>query len=292
MVGMDEQAHRVVKETEEGDVAVIAGTRGKETEPVAAEFDGIAEEEAAAGTRGPGAGTGLGGQIHALQCKPFGGKIVHSVCGNETRTNRSMDPIMGTPLAAARQATAAVAEAITAEDFDQIIRLHQRRVYRVIFLLLGEADAADQLTQECFLRAYLRRGSFRGECAVQTWLLRIAANLAKDYGRNRRASFWRRLVRLDATERDGGPATGAARLRSPLPTPEEQLLAREELGAVWEAADALSEQQRAVFLLRFGEEMALEEVGEVLGIKTGTVKAQLARATGKLRQILRKGREK
>lgn len=199
---------------------------------------------------------------------------------------------MGTILAASRQAQAAAEAGISAEDFDGIIRLHQRRVYRVIFLLLRDADAADQLTQECFLRAYLRRVSFRGECSVETWLLRIATNLAKDHGKNRRASFWRRLIRLDSTERDGELPAGPERLASPRPSPEAELLAREELGAVWGALDALSGQQRAVFLLRYGEEMPLEEIGGVLGIKVGTVKAQLARAIGKLRQILRERQRK
>jgi RNA polymerase sigma-70 factor, ECF subfamily len=191
---------------------------------------------------------------------------------------------MGTLLAASRQA-AATAAAIALENFDEFIRQHQRRVYRVIFLLVRDADAADTLTQECFLRAYLKRKTFRGESSIETWLLRIAVNLAKDHGKNRRASFWRRLVGLDTPERNGGPPA-SAQLVSPRPSPEELLLAREELGAVWQATDSLSEQQRAVFLLRFGEEMSLDEVGSVLGIKVGTVKAQLARATGKIRRII------
>ena len=56
------------------------------------------------------------------------------------------------------------AEAISTERFDEIMRQHQRRVYRVIFLLVRDADTADTLTQECFLRAYQKRASFRGEC--------------------------------------------------------------------------------------------------------------------------------
>jgi RNA polymerase sigma-70 factor, ECF subfamily len=199
---------------------------------------------------------------------------------------------MGTILAASRQQAALAEAAITADGFDAIIRRHQRRVYRVIFLLLRDADAADTLTQECFLRAYLKRKSFRGESSLETWLLRIAVNLAKDHGKNRRAWFWRQLVWLDHPERGGELPAPATQVASPRPSPEEQLLAREEVRTVWQALDVLSEQQRAVFLLRFAEEMPLEEVGDALGIKVGTVKAQLARATRKIRQILKERRRK
>src|SRR4051794_9505856 len=94
--------------------------------------------------------------------------------------------------------------AITAADFEQIMQRYQKKVYRVLLLMLKNPEDADNLTQECFLRAYMSMRSFRGECSVQTWLLRIAVNLARDDARNRRAGFWRRLLRLD--DQDAIPA--------------------------------------------------------------------------------------
>src|SRR5207244_1385604 len=101
---------------------------------------------------------------------------------------------MGTALTigAARYVTRGIA----AEDFDEIVRLHQQRVYRVLFLLLRNSDAADTLTQECFVRAYEKRSSFRGEARIDTWLLQIAVNLARDHARNRRAGSWKRSIGL------------------------------------------------------------------------------------------------
>src|ERR1700751_5765164 len=87
----------------------------------------------------------------------------------------------------------AATEAFSAENFDQLVSLNQRRIYRLLISLLRDPDAADTLTQECFLKAYTSRASFRGECAVETWLYRIAVNLARDHVRNRRAAFWRKL---------------------------------------------------------------------------------------------------
>jgi RNA polymerase sigma-70 factor, ECF subfamily len=176
------------------------------------------------------------------------------------------------------------AQGIAAEQFDDIVRQHQRRVYRVIFLLVKDADAADTLTQECFLRAYTKRAGFRGECAVATWLLRIAVNLVRDHGKSRRVSFWRKLVGL---EEETPGSTFEAYLASPQPSPERNLLAREELSAVWSAVESLSPQQKTIFLLRYAEDLSLPEIGDVLQLKTGSVKAQLFRATTKVKQTVR-----
>jgi RNA polymerase sigma-70 factor (ECF subfamily) len=165
--------------------------------------------------------------------------------------------------------------------FDGLVRQHQRRVYRVIFLLVRDGDAADTLTQECFLRAYKKRAGFRGECRIETWLLRIAVNLVRDWGKSRRISFWKKLAGLEDPERlDQEPARWAASE----PSPERILLGREKVEALWTAVQELSEQQRTIFVLRHVEELSLAEIGQALGLKVGSVKAQLSRATGKLRQ--------
>jgi RNA polymerase sigma-70 factor (ECF subfamily) len=173
-------------------------------------------------------------------------------------------------------------EAVSSRNFDEIICLHQRRVYRVLYVLLRDADAADTLTQECFLRAYKKLETFRGECRIETWLLRIAVNLARDYGKSRRTSFWRRLVGLEGAEESEN-----RQVRGSQPSPERVLLAREELEAVWAAVDFLSQQQRTIFLLRFTEELSLAEIAAILKLSVGTVKTHLFRATARVRETVR-----
>jgi RNA polymerase sigma-70 factor, ECF subfamily len=190
-----------------------------------------------------------------------------------------VDTILTTALSAAATEKA---EVISAERFDEIVRQHQRRVYRVIFLLVRDRDTADTLTQECFLRAYLKRAGFRGECRVETWLLRIAVNLVRDHGKSRRVSFWKRLVGLEDRENSSAKT---CQHPAPEPSAERVLLAREELEALWNALSSLSVQQRAIFLLRYEEEMSLAEIAGVLQLKVGSVKSQLSRATGKLREM-------
>ena len=131
-------------------------------------------------------------------------------------------------------------------------------------------------------------GELRGECRIETWLLRIAVNLVRDHGKSRRTSFWKRLVGLEDVRLDKEEKTVEPRqFPAPDPSAERTLLAREELEAVWNALSSLSPQQRAIFFLRYEEEMSLAQLAGVLDLKIGSVKSQLARATGKLREMRR-----
>lgn len=184
---------------------------------------------------------------------------------------------------AAPSRTAPFQREIAAEEFDRLVLLHQRRIYRVLLAVLRDAEAADTLTQECFLRAYQKRQSFRGESAVGTWLVRIALNLARDHQKSRRQGFWRRLI--GSTSEDTEAA--AAGLPDGHASPERVLLAREEASAVARIVDQLPARQREVFLLRFVEEMTLEEIAQATDLEVGTVKSHLFRALTTVRKKTR-----
>ena len=190
---------------------------------------------------------------------------------------------MGTALSTTIDAGAAARPGIDERDFDGIVREHQRRVYRVLYLLVRNPDLADTLTQETFLRAYEKRASFRGEARVDTWLLKIAVNLARDHARNRRASFWKRLIGMDDSENP----EQFRQIPDPQASPEQTLLARRELDAAWSIAGELPSQQRTIFMLRFAEEMTLPEIAQVLSLRTGSVKAHLFRAMVTVRKRLK-----
>jgi RNA polymerase sigma-70 factor, ECF subfamily len=175
---------------------------------------------------------------------------------------------------------------IAAEDFDGIVREHQQRVYRVVYMLVRNADLADTLTQECFVRAYEKRSSFRGECRLETWLVQIALNLVRDNAKSRRATFWKRLIGLE----DATPAEAARGFMDGRPTPERALLARHELDAVWAAVAGLPRQQQTIFVLRYAEEMPLTEIAQAMKLKEGTVKTHLFRAVASVREKLKEQR--
>ena len=130
-----------------------------------------------------------------------------------------------------------------------------------------------RITQDCFLKAYQGRASFRGDCSVSTWLFSIANNLIRDQLRTKKFQFWRkaRAQAVDVTEL-------ASFLPSEASSPETLLLAREKTKLVSEALEELSVNQRKVFLLKFAEEMDLDEISETMGMPVNTVKTHLRRA--------------
>ncbi len=177
---------------------------------------------------------------------------------------------------------------LTAEDFDELVRRNQKRIFRLLMSLLRDEDAADTLTQECFLRAYKKRDSFRGESSVDTWLYRIAVNLARDYQRSKRQGFWKRMFSATPETEDELPlletvADGGS-------DAERQLLAREEVEQVWYTVRRLSDNQREVFALRYAEELSLEEIAQTLDMQIGTVKSHLNRARTTVRKRLEEHR--
>jgi RNA polymerase sigma-70 factor (ECF subfamily) len=173
------------------------------------------------------------------------------------------------------------ARPITPDEFDRVVHDHQRRIYRILLGFVRDPDSADTLTQECFLRAFERRHTFRGEARIGTWLVRIALNLARDHRRNRQVAFWRRIMRA---QRPGAGTDTPVDVADPSAGADRAVQARQHLAMVWAAADRLSSRQRACFLLRFVEAMSLEEIAQALQVEVGTVKSHLARATGAVRR--------
>lgn len=166
----------------------------------------------------------------------------------------------------------------SAAEFDDIVRTHQARIYRVLWCELRDDEAAATLTQDCFLKAYRGRAEFRGEASVSTWLVRIAVNLARDYQRNRRQGFWQRL--LSGTAKDTVLAEMAV---DSTPRADRALLAREQLQQTMEAVKTLSPQQQTAFHLRYLEELSIEEIAAAMSVEIGTVKSHLSRAVSALR---------
>ena len=171
---------------------------------------------------------------------------------------------------------------IETEDFDGIVARHQKQIYRILLSMVRDADIADTLTQECFLRAFRMRGSFRGESSLSTWLVRIAINLAHDQNRSRRWAFWRKLERPEQMD--------AIRTADASQSPEQTLMKKESADAVWSAVERLPERQKTVFLLRYVEGMPLEAIAEATGLKLGTVKSHLFRGVEAVKACCNKSR--
>jgi RNA polymerase sigma-70 factor (ECF subfamily) len=172
-------------------------------------------------------------------------------------------------------------ESLQLEDFDQVVRFYWPRIFRFALASLRDPEAAESVAQDCFLRAHHARQRFRGDCSLSTWLMQIAVNLVRDYCRNRRIQFWKQ-TRAWAPDLDAVSRSIADRGVSP----EGEALAKEQIEAVWRATEKLPEKQRTVFLLRFVEDMDLLEIAAATGLKEGTVKTHLFRATETIRRRL------
>ena len=176
------------------------------------------------------------------------------------------------------------AEAIP-EDFDSLVQLYRPRVFRFILASLRDRETAENLTQDCFIRAFKAREQFRGAsgngtCSIATWLMTIAANLVRNHEASGRLKFWRRALVGDLG--DWIPDRQIS--------PEAMALEREQVEAIWRVAARLPERQRTVFLLRFVEDMDLLEIAAVAHMKEGTVKTHLFRALNTVRSAMEKKR--
>ena len=164
--------------------------------------------------------------------------------------------------------------------FEELIRRHESRVYRLLYRMMGNKEDAEDLTQETFLSLHRHGHRFRAEARFSTFVYRVAANAAL----NRRRSLGRGRARVDKlkTRQEAGDD-----LPSSPRNPEDAALGGELSGHVREALDTLSPSLRMPVILYDIEGLAYGEIAKVLGIAEGTVKSRIHRARQALRDQLK-----
>jgi RNA polymerase sigma-70 factor, ECF subfamily len=168
-------------------------------------------------------------------------------------------------------------------DFGAWMASEQRRVYALCQRFLQDRDEADSATQDVFLKAYqaLKRDDPKELDDPARWLTRIAVNTCLDRLRSRKWQFWRK--RPSSEDEQAILQMAASRT----PEAEDYYFATEIGTRLAAAIEKLSPRQKAVFTLRHFEELSLDEIGSLLGLDVGTVKAHMFRAVAKLRVELR-----
>lgn len=169
------------------------------------------------------------------------------------------------------------------DDMDSLVATYEQRIFRFHLMSVRDRDLAHTLTQDTFTRAWSARASFRGDCAISTWLMRIALNLIRDHTRTDRFRFWKRV---SETAVDVSDVSEHIPLRET--SPEAALIAREQVALVWDSVARLSDRQRNIFMLRFVEELELAEIAEITAMPISTVKTHLYRALAALRAQYKK----
>ncbi|OPX94632.1 MAG: ECF RNA polymerase sigma factor SigE [Pelotomaculum sp. PtaB.Bin104] len=165
--------------------------------------------------------------------------------------------------------------------FEELVRIHQNRVYALCVQLSGSSDDAHDLAQEAFIRAFRAIESFRNEADFGTWLHRITVNVWLNY---RRKNGGNKLLSLDEPYQGEDGSEVRHEVADSDGDPQQVLEDKEFRGLVRMALMELSEEHRAVLVLREIEGYNYEEISRMLGCSLGTVKSRLSRA----REVMRR----
>lgn len=156
--------------------------------------------------------------------------------------------------------------------FGQLYDRYAGQIYRFVRARVRDDGLAEDITSEVFLSALRHIKGYRDQGRpFSCWLYRIAVNAVASHYRSQRSP-----LSLD----------DHLDLVSPLLDPSEEVVGRERMSSIWEAVDRLPPQQRAAMILKFSEDMTMEEVGAVLGKSPAAAKLLIYRAMGRLRREL------
>ncbi len=170
--------------------------------------------------------------------------------------------------------------------WEDLVRLHTRRVYGICYRFTGSDSEAQDLTQDVFLRIFRTVKSFRmDEGSFSTWTARVARNLLIDHYRRTRQdratdSIEDQLPRVEVSPHPLNPGS---------PNRTDALVVSREKSEILQAALVkLSPELRETVILRDLQELEYREIAQVLGIPEGTVKSRLNRGRAELARLLRK----
>ena len=170
-----------------------------------------------------------------------------------------------------------------------------RKGYGIAYDLLGNRAEAEEAVQEALARACEAIGDLRDPAAAPAWFLRIVTTMCLRTLRRRklkRTLFgWLPGKEEPEIAVDGSTDAIAERMHgSASPAPSESLAEREKLGALFERLDALSAQQRTALVLRYGHDMAVGDIADMLGVELATAKTHLVRGLARLRDLMEEHR--
>ena len=168
------------------------------------------------------------------------------------------------------------------EAFGRLMEPLEQLVWRVCWHYTGNREAAEDCGQEAMIRIWRSLGNYRGECALESWVYRIAANCCMDWLRKKKRD---RSVSMEPMREQGfDPA-------DPSPGTEEQAVAKDEQRRLREAIALLPEDQREALVMTQLEKIPYEKAAQDLGVSEGTVKSRVNRAKARLKEILSEERE-
>jgi RNA polymerase sigma-70 factor, ECF subfamily len=170
------------------------------------------------------------------------------------------------------------------QQLEEILSSGIHPLYRRAYRLLGNAEDAEDAVQDGLLAAYTHLNQFRGQSQISTWLTAIVLNCARLQLRRRPRHF---PMSLDESIGELRPVSLSERLADHRPSPEDDCRESELSARLTQLHSQLSPTLRRTFLLRDVDGLSIRETARILGVPTGTVKAQSARARKRLKQLMR-----
>lgn len=167
-------------------------------------------------------------------------------------------------------------------DFERIISENSRKIYGSVYGMLGNAQEAEDVTQETFYQAYKSYGSFKGDSSASTWLYSIMMNVVNSHLRNKRRQPRQSGVSVEDGEAAAAPHNATANV-------ESSFFKNETFREINAALMKLPLSHRAVFILCVVEEKTSQEAAKIIGISSGTVRVRLYRTMKILRSLLKAG---
>jgi RNA polymerase sigma-70 factor (ECF subfamily) len=165
-------------------------------------------------------------------------------------------------------------------EYALLVEAYSDRIYRMTLSMTGNAQDAEDVLQETFIKVFKNIDGFKGNSSLSTWIYRIAMNEALMLLRKHKPEGYS----LDAEDETGDITPREIASWDPLP--EQEVMSAEINSHLTEAVMRLPETLRSVFLLRDTEQFSVKETADTLGITEGTVKVRLLRARLKLREFL------
>lgn len=162
--------------------------------------------------------------------------------------------------------------------FERLVTPHEQTIWRVCWHYTHHQQDAQDCMQEAMLKAWRAIGQYRGDCALETWLYRIAATVCVD--------FLRRQKRLPQTESADEMAETGVQPVDASPTPDEAALHAESNDQLRQAIDSLPGDMRTVLILYAMQGQPYENIAEITRTSIGTVKSRLNRARQKIAKFL------
>lgn len=175
------------------------------------------------------------------------------------------------------------------ESFSQLVLKYERKIINYAFRMLRDENDAEDAAQEAFLRAYRKIDTFNGDASFSTWLYTILNNICLDILRKRKRTGENTHVSINQNNTEDDEYE--IQIEDTSPGPYDSYRQKAAMKALEAGIEKLSDEHRAVIVMRDINGLEYDEIAKITGMSLGTVKSRISRARIALRKILEEDRE-